>query len=895
MPRLILVIALLVCLFTPRPGVCTGSLVPRDSWINDAEAWMQLARVNRYLGRLQKAADIYRLLLQKTPRNPELHAGLAEVEAARGHAMAARDQFNSALKLEPGNLDLELRQAQAMNLWGDFYRIENIYRGHLARHPKDTEVMMLLAGALMGAQRFEEAGAMYLWLLDRGAPRGETLAALSRVQWEAGDLEGCLHYGRLALALSPDQADLLAGLGKASLRLGRADQALDYYVRLAAQKGGRAQGLTGMGLAYEALGKKEEARSSFQKARKAAPHDPAAIYCSLGQEKAASDSFVKGLTRPGATPPKQLTDWAEVYAGQGLYEQAIACHKAALKADPAYFPARMALGEILGIAKHYEEAGRILDKLARDFPGASKVLITRARVLAWSRQYDKAIAQYLEIHRLNPRDSLPLREAARTAVWNKDLDQARELYRKIWQPPVDRELAGLAARWSLSAPKEPGEAAASGDGSGQPTRLYEELVQALKRTGAGMDPGLVKETSLTLTWLRGIYRVQKAAGLELAAKEALWNRRYLQAGRACRELVEFQPGNQEAWFDLAQAQCALNLLDGQALSYHALLVLDPLHSQAGQALQRLERRGMPRLGAAYSLWAENGYGDLADIKRQQAELDLQVPLLGRFEPHAALISWLEQPGLYDGDAWATGFRIGANGSLTPWLNAGLDWTHKQYNKSELGTRDSGSARLGINVQDYLSLSLGWQRQEVLQNSFGLQQGIMTDDWWLGLSSQITRRLEASLRLSLVDYSDDNRMNLERLEIGYGLSDHPRELKLVFNVERRDHEEETREIYSNGELVDIIHPYWAPVNWWGGSLGLKWRHDLSQEQYCGAQKHYYELGVQLNDDNEDNLGWQAEASWHYEFSDHWDLGLKGLAHNSRKWDAVGLWLNLGYRF
>lgn len=894
-----LALAALLCSF---PSASAPSVVPPSAAINDAQARRELARLYAWSGRLGQAASLYRALLETAPRDPELRAGLAEVELARGHAAASRDGFARAVALAPQDEALRLRQAQAMNLWGDFYRAEAIYRAHLAVHPEDMETRLNLARLLMSAQRFEESRGLYQRLAERGAPAGEVRAALCRVAWEAGDLEACLARGREALTLEPDQPEVLKLMGQASLRLGEPQHALACYTRLAALAGQEARGLAGMGRAEQAMGNEDRARKLYAQAHAADPTDPGAWLLALGPQAAAAPEFLDKLTAPGGLKPAELAAWARVYTRHGLPGPAIACLRAALAADPRYFPARLALAETLGVAHEYDQANAMLAELAREFAGASKVLMTQARVLAWSRHYQESVARYEAMHQLNPRDPLPLREGARAALWGKDMAKARELYTEVGEPPLDHELAETVRAQSLTGagtPLAPAlERAARADareGDHRPVRAYEDLSRSLILAGPKLPLELREDAARVLRALRWRYRVQKAALMERAGKQALWEKRFLRAMHQLQELTAFEPGNQEAWFDLAQAQCSLGLCGREAAAYRALLARDPLHNLAGQALADQQRRSRPRVGAAYSFWHERGYGERAQMTRHQAELGVGLPLACRFNLEAAGLGWWELPTRHAGEARAKGFRLGGGGVLAPWLRASAAWTHKSYDHAELGSRDQGRAQAWANACDWVQVGLGWSREEVLANAFALRQGVMMDSWWLGLDSRLNRHLEAEVRLRYLDYHDGNRGDWESLVLGYDLTDHPRRLKAWLRLEHRDHDQRTREVFQGGALVDMVHPYWAPQGWWGGALGLRWRHDLAKLEFCGAEQHYYELGLAVSDDNESNLGWQAEAAWRYEFAGRWDAEFKGLVHRSREWDADGLWLNLGCRF
>jgi len=104
------------------------------------------------------------------------------------------------------------------------------------------------------------------------------------------------------------------------------------------------------------------------------------------------------------------------------------------------------------------------------------------------------------------------------------------------------------------------------------------------------------------------------------------------------------------------------------------------------------------------------------------------------------------------------------------------------------------------------------------------------------------------------------------------------------------------LYSGqGELLDIIHPYWTPRDYLAGSVTLEWNHDLSPQFFCGGERNFYVVKTTFGTDTEDNPAVRLEIEWRYEFLDNWMISLKGLLHRSREWDATGGRLELRYRF
>jgi Flp pilus assembly protein TadD len=874
------------------------SLAPPSAHISDGQTRRQLARIYAWSGKYTEAELTFKRLMKEHPNDAELLLDWASMEAARGHAQDSRRLLASAIPLAKDKGTALLTQARAMNLWGDFYRAEKIYRAHLAKHPKDQDSALALAKLLMSSQRFEEAEAAYLPLLEKDSARAGALAGLMETKWEERDLDGVLHWTGELLKEQPEHHLALRMRGNAFLRLGRAKEAYDDYLRLSADPKHKQEGLIGMGRARLVQGEKVQAKTLFAEAHAAKPGGPLAEYFFVGAEKAASKNFVEDLTRPGAHTPGQLCDWARMYSSQGHYSEGVFCFRATLAADSKYFPARLGLAEALAADRQYDEANRLLADLARDYPGVSKVLLTQARVLAWSRRYGEAVKAFRAMHKLNPSDPVPLKEGARAAAWGKDMDLAWDLYQELLTPPVDQKLAQRLQPYAREQALEQtlkqavGKGGAGKDGGYQ---AYEDLAQHWPKTAPQLDPRGRAGVSEALSDLRPAYRIQKAAWLEANAKRAAWNRRFAQAGELYQQLTEFSPGNQEALFDLAQARCALGLCDQEAPAYRRLLAIDPLHNQAGLALKRLEVRQSPRMGSAWSYWREDGRGEAARITRQRADLSLSVPVLCRFQVKASGSAWWERPRRWGGEAKASGFSLEADGPFNEYISAAVSWTHKNYQGEEYDDLDSGFGEIWFNLRDYARFGIGWRRENLVKNAFSLRDGSQSDIWWLGLQSWLTRRLEAQARVRWLDYSDGNSAHWESLTFGYLFSDHPRELKVILEASYRDTEEATLETYEGDQLVAMRHPYWTPQDWLGGVLGLEWRHDVSHDYFCGAAQHYYDLRLNLGLESKGNPGAGLEALWHWDFAQRWDLEARAMVYRSKEWDADGVWLNLGYRF
>jgi len=864
----------------------------------DQEIALELVRVYAKLGRQDQAVALARMLLQRFPADAHLLVELGDLELGLGHAQAARDLYDKALRLADRPEKLALHVADQMNFWGDFYRVEASYREYLRRHPDDVKVWQKLAWALVSAQRFEEAEGIYRRLRLEQPMLQDPWLGLVKLRLAENDLKGALRSAREFLEVHPDHPEGLNLKGEALLRLQRYPEALKTFRHLSLIRGCQVPGLLGTGKVLIKQKLQAEAAAVFNQVLMLDPQNAEARYYQTSKIKVKPGEVSEPPA--GQESPMQLARRAQLLAADGFNRQAIDTYQAAMDRDPQCFPARLGLAEILGVDHQYDRSLELYRALAADFPGDSKILISWARVLAWSKHYHQSIEVYERAHKLNPADPVPPREMARTAAWGKMMPKARRIYASLWEKPVDRQL--LAALEALQAQRaSPGLQSLVQQLRDTPNDSIYQGYEKVSRKPAKLSHSLTPETQAqleqVLVELLPAYKVQKAAYLESRAKWLAWNKRLTTALDTYQELVEAEPGNQEALFDQAQAECALGLCEQEAETYRDLLLIDPLHNLAGMALERVEisRHSSLRLGHTY--WEETGSGEhaVSQIARHQTGLTLDYPLTCAHHLRLSALRWLDRPKDGGGAYWADGFSLELKGLLNPYIRYGLMWTHKYYEKGSVADLDSGHARVWFNLRNYAELDLGYERTNEIYNNFCIRQGTQADQVWVGLSSWLTRKLEVQSQARYINYSDNNDSKVFSLSGGYDVTDHPRTLRLKLRGEYRDSNKINRYIYRGETLVNIIYPYWTPKNYLGGAMGLEWRHDLSKFFFCGSELHYYGLRAFLLSDSKGNTGYALEAEWNYEFYKRWTINLKGLLQRSDQWDANAIWAYVQYKF
>ncbi|MFO7802799.1 MAG: hypothetical protein R6V55_10930 [Desulfovermiculus sp.] len=530
----------------------------------------------------------------------------------------------------------------------------------------------------------------------------------------------------------------------------------------------------------------------------------------------------------------------------------------------------------------------------------SRAKLYLARILGWIRDYDQSLEVYSQILSAHPDNWKARREAARTAYWAKRNELGNSLYRQLFTPPVD---ALLAQRLAQAAERSASQSEARRirelipqDPQATVFQGFEALLRLVEHPEAGLPAPIRTRAGDILDDLRTKYVRHKQAWLEYRAKQSMWNKRFIPAMHRLQELVGLEPTNQEAWFDLAQTQCVLGLCDQEAKTYSQLVDLAPKHNLARRALKRQEIRSSPALAVRYSLWDEQGRGELSQMHRQRTDMYLEVPLLCRHSLGLTLSRHWEDPQRHAEEVRANSLRLQGRIRLNAFWSGDFALRLKDYQDSVYASQETGHLGVHFNAWDMARLQFRFARENLLPNAFALAQGIYADTWRAEVTSHLTHALSAAGGGQYVDYSDHNKGVQTDLALGYALTEHPRELKITVSGEYRDTAQESREIWNQQNTVtDIVHPYWTPQDYLGTALTLQWRHDLSDFQFCGTQEHVYDMQLTAGTDTDSNPSIELKGTYTLDFTQHWRLELEGMLHESQDWDAQSVLAGVRYRF
>ena len=871
------------------------TIVPPTDQVSEFDARHELANVLRKLGRIEEAEKELRKLLQMQPNNAGITADLADLEISRGHFARGRDLYERALSESSNAMEIRLRLALQERSWGDFYRAEKVFRTDLKDHPHDVDITQDLATVLIGEQQFEAAEGVYQELARDPSVREKALVGLATARSLEADYRAVLPYADQALAIDPDQVDALSLEGEALRKLQRYDEAKGPFRRLTLLPGGQETGWIGLGRVARAQKDELTAERDFQRAKAVDPSDITAAYLAAGKNVAG---FLSNYVSRHNLDAAKLSTLADLCASDGYIDYAIALYEKALARDPEYFSARIGLAQVLSTAHRYNESIEILKQLREEFPGDSKIVLTLARVLSYAQRYDESRRVYLELISANPSDTVPRKEMARVSNWSKKECQSLQDYAELYTPSVDDQLVNALKR-SPEGAAALRAAQPFPTGTDAPYAKYERITHLLE---IGRIPEQFRPpVTAVLSDLSPTYRVQKSAWLESRAKWLSWNNRMLRSEYEYKKLLAFQPGNQEGWFDLAQVEASQELWRASVASYQQLLELDPLHTLASQAIERANIAQEPALFTRYTYWNEAGIGRASDIERQLIQSGAEFVWDRQTQLRVSGDYWLESPE-FAPQAQAIGATIGLRTVFNEFWRASAEYTRKEYFDSPYSPTNTGQAGLTFNAWDYVHLTLQYTRIDEIHNQFGLQQGTQSDNLGFLFNSDLNHYVGATGGVVLTHYNDDNRGIWVTLAPAFILLDFPHTLKLTLRGDYRNTEHPSVFEFQGPQLVNIIHPYWTPQNYYRGTILMEWRHDLgtdfyagAQQYYAGAQQIYYALRLGGGFDTTGNNNIIFEGELHYDFLQHWSFEARGGVDRSPAWNGASAYVSLIYRF
>ena len=151
------------------------------------------------------------LLLSVVCQSPSTDRSVAEQLARSGRTVEALVLFEEIVAQNPADIEARLWIARLQLRLGRTEEAEAGFRAVLVEHPLDIDARIGLGAALTRRDAWREALAVLLDVQEEASENSDLFGALARAYRRAGDDRRALEYYRRAMALAPDDPDLVEG------------------------------------------------------------------------------------------------------------------------------------------------------------------------------------------------------------------------------------------------------------------------------------------------------------------------------------------------------------------------------------------------------------------------------------------------------------------------------------------------------------------------------------------------------------------------------------------------------------------------------------------------------------------------------------------------------------
>ncbi len=230
------------------------------------ESELELGVAHHRAGRRREAETIYRQLLQREPRSPELHYNLAGLLKSASRVEESIEAYRTAIALRPDFADALNNLALLLFQQGNSQEAIACYRRAIAIAPDHSAAHNNLANALRRAGRLDEAIESYRAAVARPPRQAAALNNLGVALKDAGRLQEALQCFHEALQLNPLLPETHNHLGVILKMTDRLDESLQFFQQALQLQPSYTEALNNLGLLFKDMARLEEAAACFERA-----------------------------------------------------------------------------------------------------------------------------------------------------------------------------------------------------------------------------------------------------------------------------------------------------------------------------------------------------------------------------------------------------------------------------------------------------------------------------------------------------------------------------------------------------------------------------------------------------------------------------------------------------
>ncbi|MFA6609500.1 MAG: tetratricopeptide repeat protein [Candidatus Omnitrophota bacterium] len=745
--------------------------------------------------------------------------------------------YKKALTKKPTHTPSLKEIAYSYQWTGRYVDAIDAFKKYLTYKPQDIPVKRSLAETYAWTKDYAKAVALYEEILDV-KPDADTMRKLAEVFLWTGEYGKAIDLTRAALKENAKDTKAKLILAEALHYSGKPEEAAVIYRELLADKTVR-------------LGKVEE--DNIKKL--------------LGEaymiKKDYSDSIrqYRDILSRNPRDIRSRIALADILSWEKLYDEAIAEYLEVLKIDPGNIRVKEKLANVYIWKKDYDAAEKLMKEISQDSLGDTGIQTVLGQMLTWQGRYPEAIDCLEAVLAKDKENLVAMEYLADVLSYSKEFNRSIALYRELLKKKdtaaVKKKLADVLS-WTR---RYYGAIA-----------LYDEVLSEKE------DPRVRLQKARVLGWAKDYgaalkeykkiidYTHDETVRLEMDSKSAYWNNRVNRAIRTYGSLIEKDPENVEAMFDLGQIFAHNEMWERAIGEFKKIINISPDHFRAKEGLEKVE------LVSERLLW-KSGY-KFIEADSQSRDMDVRkhtmfnrfnYPLDRNFlitaEHDITARMFSDFSDVLENEITAK-FKYTQN--PYGWVEG--FYTLTAYNK-DISPISTFGGKLNIRLFDIGSSTFSYERERLENSSEVIRGGYYGDIYKERIDVDVTARLKAGADCLYETYSDDNSRVEPGFDILYYFSLDPLRLSAKYR-------------YFYKEFDKKVFVYWSPKGFTTNSVEFNWRHYLNKEDiFYGADDLYYEVGYTLSLDSLNTASHKFSGELNWDVNKDLNMNVRGSFSNS----------------
>jgi len=422
-----------------KSGLASFEAGDKDKALSDLErAWsidpqleiagIMVAYIHIQAQRFNEALEAAKKLQTNHPNKPSgynlagiAYAGLKQQEQSKS-------SFQSAFKINPGNLDAGSNLAAYLVSEGKVNQAIDLLNAVLDHNPEHLRTTQWLAELEYNSQHYEKAVSLLQRAIDKHQEEMEPYILLARVYLARKEPQKALSLAEKALKKFPDNTQFLGLVGMAQLKMGRPTDAVTAFTSAVNISPKEVSPHYNLAIAYEQLKQLAPATKEVKIALELDPENVPAqflharLLAKSGEIQAAQEILKKlSVSNPKSADIKELE--GQIALAQNNPVAAVTLYKEAVKdRENNFLSIQLATAQMLAGEKNAGEA--TLRDWLNKYPNDILTRSSLADLLISQEKFDESLEQYLEVIRQKPELASVHNNIAWLFLQKGDLDKA---------------------------------------------------------------------------------------------------------------------------------------------------------------------------------------------------------------------------------------------------------------------------------------------------------------------------------------------------------------------------------------------------------------------------------------------------------------------------------------